>query len=94
MLGSSSLKVETDYISLELNHGCMFKDTSGLICLIMYPLGLNLFFQPGLGPGFFLILGSSGTFGLLLLLFGVFPLRALEEEERERETHVWSISAV
>lgn len=64
---------------------------SGLICVITYPLGLNLFFQPGLGPGFFLILGSSGTFGLLLLLLGVVPLRALAEEEI-RGTSVWSIS--
>lgn len=70
-------------ISLELNDACVFKDMSGLICVIMYPLGLNLFFQPGLGPGFFLILGSSGTFGLLLLLLGVGPVRALAEGEIE-----------
>lgn len=45
--------------------------------ITMYPLGLNLFFQPGLGPGFFLILGSSGTFWLLLLLLETVALRAL-----------------
>lgn len=49
---------------------------------VLYPLGLNLFFQPGLGPGFFLILGSSGAFGLCLLLLGTVPLRALGGEEK------------
>lgn len=43
----------------------------------VYPFGLNLFFQPGLGPGFFLTLDSSGTFGLRLL-FRIAPFRALE----------------
>ena len=47
-----------------------------------YPLGLNLFFQPGLGPGFFLILGSSGTFGLPLLLIGMVISRALGKGEK------------
>lgn len=42
-----------------------------------YPFGLNLFFQPGLGPGFFFTLDSSGTFGLRLL-FRIAPFRALE----------------
>lgn len=42
-----------------------------------YPFGLNLFFQPGLGPGFFLTLDSSGAFGLLLL-FRMAPFRALK----------------
>lgn len=46
-----------------------------------YPLGLNLFFQPGFGPGFFLTLGSSGAFGLRLLLLGTVTLRALGREE-------------
>lgn len=43
----------------------------------VYPFGLNLFFQPGLGPGFFLTLDSSGAFGLRLL-FRIAPFRALE----------------
>lgn len=43
----------------------------------VYPFGFNLFFQPGLGPGFFLTLDSSGTFGLRLL-FRIAPFRALE----------------
>lgn len=43
----------------------------------VYPFGLNLFFQPGLGPGFFLTLDSSGAFGLRLL-FKIAPFRALE----------------
>lgn len=42
-----------------------------------YPFGLNWFFQPGLGPGFFLTLDSSGAFGLRLL-FRIAPFRALE----------------
>lgn len=44
-----------------------------------YPFGLNLFFQPGLGPGFFLTLDSSGVFGLRLLL-RIVPFRALAEK--------------
>lgn len=44
-----------------------------------YPFGLNLFFQPGLGPGFFLTLDSSGVFGLRLLLW-IVPFRALAEK--------------
>lgn len=53
----------------------------------MYPLGLNLFFQPGLGPGFFLILGSSGTFWLLLLLLETVARRALGV--REVQLSIW-----
>lgn len=49
--------------------------------MTLYPLGLNLFFQPGLGPGFFLILGSSGAFGLCLLLLGWVTLPALRGGE-------------
>lgn len=45
-------------------------------CVCVYPFGLNLFFQPGLGPGFFLTLDSSGAFGLRLL-FRTAPFRAL-----------------
>lgn len=45
----------------------------------VYPFGLNLFFQPGLGPGFFLTLDSSGAFGLRLL-FRIAPFRALAEK--------------
>lgn len=44
-----------------------------------YPFGLNLFFQPGLGPGFFLTLDSSGVFGLRLLL-RIVPFRPLAEK--------------
>lgn len=45
----------------------------------VYPFGLNLFFQPGLGPGFFFTLDSSGVFGLRLL-FRIAPFRALAEK--------------
>lgn len=54
----------------------------------MYPLGLNLFFQPGLGPGFFLILGSSGTFWLFLLLLETVALRALGGCQRGSIKHL------
>ena len=62
-----------------------------------YPLGLNLFFQPGLGPGFFLILGSSGTFGLPLLLIGMVISRALgkgEKRSTNREPGLLSFHAL
>lgn len=49
------------------------------LCRCAYPFGLNLFFQPGLGPGFFFTLDSSGVFGLRLLL-RIVPFRALAEE--------------
>lgn len=54
----------------------------------MHRFGWNLFFQPGFGPGFFLILGSSGTCWILSLLLETVALGVLKGKvERLNFTH-------